>query len=330
MDKEINGVSVILCCYNSASRLPETLKYLASQKTKSVFPWEIILVNNNATDNTVEKAVSIWETLGEPVTMQVVDEPNPGLSFAREKGMAIASYTVFLFCDDDNWLHEDYVETVFANFSENPKLGAVGGWSEAVFEAEKPEWFDVFSGNFAVGKPVPETGLLDKANQFIYGAGLALRKDAIHKLKDKGFKNILTDRKGTQLSSGGDIEFIYGLKLIDIPVMFDEALFFYHYMPEARMQWEYVIKLRTSMYWSNFVLSIYLDAFKNKETTGMAILKKIKTSIAYIYTKNKKINGLETNKALFLKNKIEVKKLFLNHIYFYFKTSLALKKIKHG
>jgi hypothetical protein len=101
-------------------------------------------------------------------------------------------------------------------------------------------------------------------------------------------------------------------------------------MPEARMQWEYVIKLRTSMYWSNFVLSIYLDAFKNKETTGMAILKKIKTSIAYIYTKNKKINGLETNKALFLKNKIEVKKLFLNHIYFYFKTSLALKKIKHG
>lgn len=330
MDKKINGVSVILCCYNSANRLPETLKYLAKQKTTSAFPWEIILVNNNATDNTVETAITLWEALGEPVPMQVVDEVNPGLSFAREKGMSVAAYTVFLFCDDDNWLQQDYVETVFTTFSENPELGALGGWSEAAFEAEKPEWFDVFSGNFAVGKPIPETGLLDTANQFIYGAGLALHKDAIQKLKEKGFKNILTDRKGNQLSSGGDVEFIYGLKLIDIPVMFNEALFFYHYMPKARMQWEYLIKLRTSMYWSNFVLGIYLDAFKDEEITGITILKKIKQSIAYIYTKNKKIKALENNKALFLKNKIEVKKLFLKHSYFYYKTRVALKKIKHG
>jgi len=330
MDKKIDGVSVILCCYNSAKRLPETLKYLANQKVERSLNWEIILVNNNSSDDTVTEAVSIWKTLGEPVNMMIVDEENPGLSFAREKGMSVATYNIYLFCDDDNWLQQDYVETVFKIFSKNPELGALGGWSEAAFEAEKPEWFDVFAGNFAVGKPIPETGLLDKANQFIYGAGLALHKGAIQKLKAKGFKNILTDRKGKQLSSGGDVEFIYGLKLIDIPVMFSEALFFYHYMPKGRMQKEYLIKLRTSMYWSNFVLGIYGDALKNNTITFKSILKKVKQSISYIYSKNKELKNLDTNKLLFKKNQIEVRKLFLKHIYFYYKTRLALKKIQHG
>lgn len=330
MDGKINGVSVILCCFNSANRLPETLKYLANQKVESSFNWEIILVNNNSTDTTVTEATSIWKSLGEPVNMLVVEEANPGLSFAREKGMSVAAYNIFLFCDDDNWLQQDYVKTVCNTFINNPELGALGGWSEAAFEADKPEWFDVFSGNFAVGKPIPETGLINKTNQFIYGAGLALRKDVIEKLKQKGFKNILTDRKGKQLSSGGDVELIYGLKLMDVPVMFHESLFFYHYMPKARMQWDYLVKLRTSMYWSNFVLSIYIDAFKNNSVTGITILKKIKQSITYIYRKNKELKKLETNKTMFLKNKIEVKKLFLKHPYFYYKTRVALKKIQHG
>nr|WP_321223009.1 glycosyltransferase [uncultured Psychroserpens sp.] len=330
MDKKVNGISVILCCYNSANRLPKTLSYLAAQEVSNSIPWEIILVNNNSSDNTVESASSIWKQLGEPVIMHIVDETNPGLSFAREKGMSVAKYDAFLFCDDDNWLHKDYVQIVYATFNENSKIGALGGWSEAVFEADKPEWFDVFAGNFAVGKPVPATGLLDKANQFIYGAGLALRKSAIQKLKSRGFKNILTDRKGKQLSSGGDVEFIYGLKLIDVPIMFSEKLFFYHFMPESRMHWDYLLKLRTSMYWSNFVLSIYLDTFKNTKFTTVSLLKKVKQSITYIYTKNKDIKTLDIHKALFLKNKIEVKKLLIKHIYFYIQTRVALKNIKNG
>jgi glycosyltransferase involved in cell wall biosynthesis len=330
MDEKINGVSVILCCYNSGKRLTETLKHLAAQKVDEAVPWEIILVNNYSSDNTVEEATSLWETLGEPVTMLVVDEVNPGLSFAREKGMSVAAYTVFLFCDDDNWLQEDYVETVFTTFSKNPELGALGGWSEAVFEADKPEWFDTFSGNFAVGKPVPETGLLDKANQFIYGAGLALRKDTIKKLKQKGFKNILTDRKGKQLSSGGDVELIYAIKLMGLPVMFNDNLFFYHYMPKSRMTWEYLVRLRSSMHWSNFVLGIYIDCIQEKPFTVISLMKKILQSIKYIYTQNKRLKIVNSYKAMFLKNQIEVRKLFLKNISFYCYTRVALKKIKHG
>ncbi|MDO6597684.1 glycosyltransferase [Oceanihabitans sp. 2_MG-2023] len=330
MDEAVNGVSVILCCYNSVNRLPETLKHLAHQNVENTVSWEIILVNNNSSDATAKEAISIWKKLGDPVPLTVVNEKNPGLSFAREKGMAVANYNVFLFCDDDNWLQNDYVKIVFNTFQINPEIGAVGGWCEAVFEADKPEWFDAFAGNFAVGKPATETGCINNTNQYIYGAGMALRKSTIKSLKQKGFKNILTDRKGKQLSSGGDVELIYGLKLINVKVMFQDALFFHHFMPKNRMQWEYLLKLRTSMYWSNFVLHIYLDALKNKKVTFKFMLNKIKKSLVYIYTKSKALNKLEPNKGLFLKNQIEVKKMFLTHTYFYYKTRIALKKIQNG
>jgi len=38
------GVSVIICCYNSAKRLPETLRHLAKQKLDTAFPWEVVVI----------------------------------------------------------------------------------------------------------------------------------------------------------------------------------------------------------------------------------------------------------------------------------------------
>ncbi len=58
-----SGASVIVCCYNSAARLPHTLAHLAGQIVPEDFFWEIILVNNASTDNTVECATAIWNKL---------------------------------------------------------------------------------------------------------------------------------------------------------------------------------------------------------------------------------------------------------------------------
>ena len=36
------GISVILCTYNGAAKLPATLDYLAQQNVNGLFEWEII------------------------------------------------------------------------------------------------------------------------------------------------------------------------------------------------------------------------------------------------------------------------------------------------
>lgn len=330
MDTKISGISVILCCYNSAARIENTLRYLAAQKQPHHLDWEIILVDNNSTDGTVKIAEDLWGNFKVNAKLRVIHEPTPGLSFARHRGMRIASYNVYLFCDDDNWLSANYLDTVFLTFTEFPETGALGGWCEPVFEGDKPEWFDTFAGNFAVGKPKEQTGLLDKANQFIYGAGMALRQEVVQQLKQRGFKNMLSDRKGNLLSSGGDVELIYGIKLLNIPIMFNDLLFFHHYMPKSRMTWEYLIRLRNSMHWSNFVLDMYLDCLKKRSIGFGFILEKIKKSIIFVYIKSGQLENLDKYDSLFLKNQIEIRKLFLINPFFYYTAVKALKKIQYG
>lgn len=324
----MKGVSVVLCCYNSVNRLPKTLSYLAKQEIQKELVWELIIVNNNSTDTTASVAVNIWQSYHTKIPLTVVEEHKPGLSFAREKGISIAKYNVILFCDDDNWLDKNYVQTVFNTFSENDNLGALGGWCDAVFETYEPEWFSSFRGNFAVGKPQESSGFLVDPKAYLYGAGLAINRQVYKTLKHKNFSNILTDRKGKKLSSGGDVELIYALKILGYKVYFNENLHFYHFMTKQRLSWGYLIKLRESMYWSNFVLSIYIDAQKNTPYHLKAIIKKSIQNIKFINKQNKQIKKLDSLQKLRTKNQIEIKKLFLKKIYFYIATRNKLNRLK--
>lgn len=50
---------------------------------------------------------------------------------------------------------------------------------------------------------------------------------------------MLTDRLGSNLSSGGDYEFCYALALAEYAIWYDDRLKFKHFMPEERITWEY-------------------------------------------------------------------------------------------
>jgi glycosyltransferase involved in cell wall biosynthesis len=271
-----------------------------------------------------------WETLGKPAPLKIVKEEIAGLSNARLKGMASASYDCFLFCDDDNWLDSNYLQIVYNNFNSNPKLGALGGWCHAKFEVQKPVWFDTFSGNFAVGKSVKSSGYLIKPEEYIYGAGMVISRKAKEQLDLKGFENILSDRKGKTLSSGGDVEICYALKLLGIPVLFDENLHFYHFMQKGRLNREYLLKLRESMYWSNFVLSIYVDAQKKLPYNLLTLIKKVLAAKRQLKINTNKLKNLEQYDALFLMNQIQVRKLFLNNLLFYIRVRKKLELLNHA
>ena len=92
--------SVIVCCYNSAPRLRETLLHLAQQEVTEGFNWEVVLVDNNSTDGTAEVAQSLWAKYGNPVPLRIVKEHTPGLSYARKKGVEESKGELLVFCDD--------------------------------------------------------------------------------------------------------------------------------------------------------------------------------------------------------------------------------------
>lgn len=281
----MNGISIIICCYNSSKRLPETLAHLAKQQVCDALAWEIILVNNNSIDTTKTTAKNVWKSYGSPTILRVIDEPNPGLSYAREAGMRTASYDMFLWCDDDNWLCEAYVQTAFNIMEAYPEIGALGGWCEAAFEGEKPKWFDAQARYFAVSRQGKQSGDITSKKGCLYGAGMVLRKADWGRLQKLGFKHLLSDRVGNQLSSGGDTEYCYALRLLGYKMWFDERLYFKHYMTQGRLQLAYVVRMRKAMANSNFILWPYLDLLKEKARTRNDFVKESLKGMPLLFIK---------------------------------------------
>lgn len=242
--KTVNGISVIVCCYNSAVRLPQTLTHLALQNVSDNIKWELIVVDNSSTDSTVVVAKNEWEKHETDIPFIIVNENRQGLSFARKKGVEVARFDILIFCDDDNWLQEDYVSVAYRLMQENSRIGVAGGKSVPSAEINKPFWFDSFKNVYAVGKQLAATGCAND-RRYITGAGMIIRKAIFQKLEKAEFSPMLTDRKGNSVSSGGDSEICLLAMQLGYDLYYDERLQFTHYIPANRLKWSYCVEMIT-------------------------------------------------------------------------------------
>ena len=58
---QVIDFSIIICCFNSAKRIEPTLGHIAKQNS-SHFKFEVILVDNNSTDETQTISLNIWNS----------------------------------------------------------------------------------------------------------------------------------------------------------------------------------------------------------------------------------------------------------------------------
>jgi len=258
------GVSVIICCYNSSGKLPETLNSLAKQIVPKGLSWEVLIIDNGSTDNTAETALMCWEVLKSPTPFRVVFEKKQGLSHAREKGISESAYGFLLFCDDDNSLAVNYIQLGFDYLNANSTTALVGGKGVPQIEgvAEVPVWFDRYAYQYAVGPQAGVSKDITIERGFVYGAGCFLRKSAYESLKATGFKYILTGRKGDSLVSGEDNELGYALSLIGFGIYYNEELIFTHVLSENRLRWSYIKKLKEAVAYSSVLLTPYIERRK--------------------------------------------------------------------
>lgn len=266
------GVSIVICCYNSAARLPQTLHHLASQKVSPEICWEVIVVDNASTDNTAQIALELWP-LDFPTPLRVVREPQPGLSFARRRGFEEAQYEFVSFVDDDNWVANNWVETVYEIMISRPEVGACGGRSTAAFEREAPDWFETFQSSFAVGDQAEEEADITESRGWLWGAGLNIRKTAWEQLVRSGFQFLLSDREGAKLSAGGDNELCYGLRLLGWRLYYSPKLELIHFIPKGRITWKYLCQLKGQRDKEIVITEIYQNILNNKSIEENSIAK---------------------------------------------------------
>src|SRR5215470_19173318 len=92
-------VSIIVCTYNRAASLRLTLAALDAQVTSNDLKCELIVVDNNSTDETgaVIKAFAATAHIG----VRPLFVARQGLSRARNAGVAYSGGRIIAFTDDD-------------------------------------------------------------------------------------------------------------------------------------------------------------------------------------------------------------------------------------
>lgn len=230
------GITILVCTYNGAARLPATLQHIALQQLPASVPCEVILVDNASSDNSVELALKEWGKYSATFPLKIIQEEKTGLTYAREKGFEASAYEYILLCDDDNWLSAGFVTRAYEIMNRHNSIGILGGWGQFEFEQPPPGWFARFN-LYAGGPQASQSGPMP--GHLVYGAGAVLRKSAYRKLQGAGFISQLTDRLGYQLSSGGDHELCYALALAGYDVWYDDRLQFRHFITANRLTEEY-------------------------------------------------------------------------------------------
>lgn len=272
------GISVIVCSYNGVEQLPETIKHLAQQDVQPGISWEVIVIDNASTDNTAEIALTEWKKYQIPISFTVLYQPKQGLTYARELALKKAKYEFVLFCDDDNWLSNNYLTKAYDTMSKQPSIGILGGHGTLEFEINPPLWAANLS-SLANGPQAAASGKVK--NNIVYGAGFIVRKSAYESLVRAGYKSILSDRSGDCLCAGGDYELCYAIALAGYDIWYEENLKFKHFMPAKRIDWDYCIRLYKEGAQSLIVLTPYrLRLNKNTTTTITFNINLLKTFLS--------------------------------------------------
>lgn len=192
--------SVIVCTYNRAESLRDTLQALQRQQVSPARAWEVIVVDNNSRDDTravVERARRDWSKL------RYEFEGEQGLSHARNHGIRCASGGVILFTDDDVLPEADWVETTLEGL-ESFQADACGGYIAPIWELPPPPWLTKrFYGFLAVRTDRTDSFLMNPVDPTPFGANMAFHRTVFDRV---GPFDTTRGRKGAVLASGEDGE----------------------------------------------------------------------------------------------------------------------------
>ena len=119
-------VSIIIPTYNSEKTIKETLMSVQQQ---SFTDWELIIIDDGSTDNTVE----VIKNITEPRIKLFVYE-NGGVSTARNRGIARATGEYLSFLDADDLWTSDKLALQLETLNKYPKAKVVYSWTSYIDE----------------------------------------------------------------------------------------------------------------------------------------------------------------------------------------------------
>jgi GT2 family glycosyltransferase len=166
---------------------------------------EIVVVDNGSRDGTRDVVRAHAETL--PVNYVV--EPRPGLSNARNRGVAVARGALIAFTDDDCNVDRDWMQAIVAAFAERPQLAILGGMVAPAGDGDR----NVSLRTHAAPSSVASANAILAT---MSGCNMAFRRDVFERigLFDPAFG------KGRRIGSAEDLDLMYRALRRGLPILY--------------------------------------------------------------------------------------------------------------
>lgn len=250
------------------------------------FKYEIIVVDNNSTDNTIDIVNSF-----NIKNIRIVKEEKQGLLYARDRGIKESQYEIIFFINDDILVMPNWITSHLKIFSENPKVGLAAAPLKFPNEYKISPLIDHFSEMYAVCKEIQNKDF------FIVGMQV-LRKETYEFLYKNGYKQKLIGRSVNPFAGGEDIEFSLSLRYTPYICAKNNESYGIHYLGEDRLNMYNLLKLKQA---SGFILATiapYRYVYKTRFTSYYYYL--IRTILAYFSTflKINKVNSIRRTEKL--------------------------------
>lgn len=216
------SITIAICTYNRAEYLSDTLRYL-SEQTADFNHFEILVINNNSSDETAEVCADFGEE-NPHLNYKAVEETKQGLSFARNRAIDEATFDSILYIDDDVHLSKDFVNTALRNQQKNPDVKCAGGRIEVSFDDGEPDWIpDELMPMFGLHDLGDRHKVYPKTN-FPRGGNMMIKKEVFDTIGrfDTDLGRIGKELLGSEEKAFFDRARAHGFKL--------------HYWPEMSLQ----------------------------------------------------------------------------------------------
>ncbi len=228
-------LTVVICTYNREKYIGNLLESIAANDLEKN-EYEILLVDNNCTDNT-RKICDTFAKNHPEISFRYTIEPEQGLSAARNRGINEAKGDIIVYVDDDALVDSDYLRAYTEWFAMHPQTMACGGPIEPLYETSEPNWMTPYTKALLTawmnyGDKVREY----PKGRFPGGGNAAYRKEVFNQV---GLFNTKLGRKGNSLMASEEKDIFDKMHALNMQILYLPTPVLHHIVPHTKLEPDY-------------------------------------------------------------------------------------------
>ena len=232
-------LSVLICTYNREKYIGPLLESIAANDLPKS-EYEIVLVDNNCTDNT-RSVCEAFAKAHKDVVFHYFVETEQGLSAARNKAIKEAKGDVLVYIDDDALVDSWYLRTIAEYMSAHPEISAVGGPIIPLYETAEPKWMTRFTKELLCGYLYfGDKERTFPGKRYPGGGNAAYRAEVFKKV---GLFNTNLGRKGNGLMGSEEKDIFDKMKSQGMQFMYLPKMILHHIIPQKKLERDYFDRL---------------------------------------------------------------------------------------